>query len=37
VDGAHALLASTGPERGPTVEDYLDRHFRGRHRRYPAL
>lgn len=37
VDGAHALLASAGPERGPQVDDYLDRHFRGRHRRYPAL
>lgn len=37
VEGAHALLASAGPERGPPVEDYLDRHFRGRHRRYPAL
>jgi hypothetical protein len=36
VDGAHALLASAGPEHGPPVEDYLDRHFRGRHRRSPA-
>ena len=36
VDGAHALLAPAGPERGPEVEDYLDRHFRGRHRRYTA-
>ncbi len=34
VDGAHARLAA--PERGPEVEDYLDRHFRGRHRRYSA-
>ena len=32
VDGAHALLASAGPERGPDVDTYLDRHFRGRHR-----
>ncbi|WP_257448923.1 YkgJ family cysteine cluster protein [Archangium lipolyticum] len=36
VDGAHALLAATGEARGPEVEDYLDRHFRGRHRRDPA-
>ena len=36
VEGAHALLASAGAERGPEVEDYLDRHFRGRHRRYSA-
>jgi hypothetical protein len=36
VKGAQALLASTGPERSPEVEDYLDRHFRGRHRRYTA-
>jgi Fe-S-cluster containining protein len=32
VDGAHALLAAAGPERGPQVDAYLDRHFRGRHR-----
>jgi uncharacterized protein len=36
VDGAHARLATSGPERGDEVEDYLDRHFRGRHRRYGA-
>jgi hypothetical protein len=36
VDRAHALLAASGAERGPEVEDYLDRHFRGRHRRYTA-
>jgi Fe-S-cluster containining protein len=36
VDRAHALLASAGSERGPELEDYLDRHFRGRHRRYTA-
>ena len=36
VDGARALLASAGPERGPEVEGYLDRHFRGRHGRNPA-
>jgi Fe-S-cluster containining protein len=33
VDGAHALLSSTGPERSPELEGYLDRHFRGRQRR----
>ncbi|WNG34234.1 YkgJ family cysteine cluster protein [Archangium minus] len=35
VDGAHALLlaASGDAERKPEVENYLDRHFRGRHRR----
>ncbi|OJH35501.1 YkgJ family cysteine cluster protein [Cystobacter ferrugineus] len=33
VDGAHALLAAQGAGRGPEVEAYLDRHFRGRHRR----
>lgn len=36
VDGAHALLASAGAGKTPEVEDYLDRHFRGRHRRYTA-
>ena len=36
VERAHALLASAGGERGPEVEDYLDRHFRGRHRRSTA-
>ncbi|MFY0570821.1 YkgJ family cysteine cluster protein [Archangium lansingense] len=36
VDGAHDLLASANGERGPEVEDYLDRHFRGRHRRNTA-
>jgi Fe-S-cluster containining protein len=36
VDGAHALLASASGEKTPEVEDYLDRHFRGRHRRYTA-
>ncbi len=36
VDRAHALRASTGPERGPELEDYLDRHFRGRNRRSTA-
>ena len=36
VDGAHARLASAGPERSEEVEDYLDRHFRGRQRRHPA-
>ena len=36
VDGAHALLASSGPERSPEVEAYLDRHFRGRQRRSPS-
>jgi hypothetical protein len=33
VDGAHALLATQGAGRNPEVEAYLDRHFRGRHRR----
>lgn len=36
VDGAHARLAASGTERGGDAEDYLDRHFRGRHRRYTA-
>lgn len=36
VDGAHALLASAGGEKTPEVEDYLDRHFRGRRRRHTA-
>lgn len=36
VDGAQALLASAGGEKKPEVEDYLDKHFRGRHRRYTA-
>ncbi|QRK13192.1 YkgJ family cysteine cluster protein [Archangium violaceum] len=38
VDGAHALLLATSgdTERKSEVEDYLDRHFRGRHRRYTA-
>lgn len=35
VDGAHALLAAGG-ERGPELDDYLDKHFRGRHRRHTA-
>jgi hypothetical protein len=33
VDGAHALLAPPRTGREPEVEAYLDRHFRGRHRR----
>ncbi len=36
VDGAHALLAAQGGGRAPEVEDYLDRHFRGRHRHHTA-
>ena len=32
VDRAHALRAAGG-ERKEELEDYLDRHFRGRHRR----
>ena len=36
VDGAHALRAAANGERSPELEDYLDRHFRGRHRRYMA-
>ena len=38
VDGAHALLLATSgdAERKSEVEDYLDRHFLGRHRRYTA-
>ena len=35
VDGAHALRAE-GEARRPELEGYLDRHFRGRHRRYSA-
>jgi uncharacterized protein len=33
VDQAHALLDAEGLERGPEVEAFLDRHFRGRQRR----
>ncbi|HSP81523.1 MAG TPA: YkgJ family cysteine cluster protein [Myxococcaceae bacterium] len=32
VEQAHSLLEAPTAERGPRVEGFLDRHFRGRHR-----
>ncbi len=36
VEGVHTLLTSTDGGRRPALENDLDRHFRGRHRRSTA-